>query len=57
MLDFGIAKWHHHKSLEFDGMDFFQHLKSLFYNYFNLRLVANNVWICDSCKNSCKNKT
>jgi hypothetical protein len=22
MVDFGIAKWHHHKSLEFDGMDF-----------------------------------
>jgi hypothetical protein len=36
MVDFGIAKWHHHKSLEFDGMDFFQHLKSLFENYFNL---------------------
>ncbi len=23
MVDFGIAKWHHHKSLEFDDMDFF----------------------------------
>jgi hypothetical protein len=22
MVDFGIAKWHHHKSLEFDGMEF-----------------------------------
>jgi hypothetical protein len=23
MVDVGIAKWHHHKSLEFDGMEFF----------------------------------
>jgi len=27
MVDFGIAKWHHHKSMGFDGMDFFQQLK------------------------------
>jgi hypothetical protein len=23
MVDFDIARWHHHKLLEFDGMDFF----------------------------------
>ncbi len=23
MVDFGIVKWHHHKLLKFDGMDFF----------------------------------
>ncbi len=57
MVDFGIAMWHHHKSLEFDDMNFFQHLKSFQKNYLNLRHVANNVWIFDSCKNSCKNKT
>jgi hypothetical protein len=33
---------------------FFQHLQSLFRNNFNLRHVANNVWIFDSCKSSCK---
>jgi hypothetical protein len=57
MVDFGIAKWHHHKSYEFDGMNFFQDLKSLFKNYVNLKHVANNVWIFDSYKNSYKNKT
>jgi hypothetical protein len=25
MVDFGIVKWHNHKSLEFDGMDFFKY--------------------------------
>jgi hypothetical protein len=29
MVDFGIAKWHHHKSLKLDGMDYFNILKSL----------------------------
>ncbi len=23
IMDFGMVKWHHHKSLEFDGMNFF----------------------------------
>jgi hypothetical protein len=36
---------------------FFQHSKSFFKNYFNLIHVANNVWIFDSYKNNCKNKT
>jgi hypothetical protein len=27
----------------------FQHLKSLFWNYINLKHVANNVWIFDNC--------
>jgi hypothetical protein len=37
MVDFGIAKWHHHKSMGFDGMDFFNNLKSLVENYLNLK--------------------
>jgi hypothetical protein len=30
MVDFGIVKWHNHKSLEFDGMDFFKILNHCF---------------------------
>jgi len=29
-VGYGITKWHQYKSLEFDGMDFFQHLKTNF---------------------------
>jgi hypothetical protein len=35
----------------------FSTFKIIFKNYFNLKHVANNVWIIDSCKNSYKNKT
>jgi len=30
MENLNIAMWHNHKSLEFNDMNFFQHLKSLF---------------------------
>ncbi len=39
MVDFGITKWHHHTSLKFDGMGFFQHLKSFF-----VIILVLNMW-------------
>jgi hypothetical protein len=34
-VDFGIAKWHHDKSLEFDGMDFF----NIYNHYLEIILI------------------
>jgi len=33
MVDFGIAKWHHHKSLEFDDMDFCFNIYNYYFNF------------------------
>jgi hypothetical protein len=35
MVDFGIAKLHHHKSLEFDGIDFL----NIYNHYFKITLI------------------
>jgi hypothetical protein len=37
MVDFGIAKWQHHKSLEFDGIDFFSTFKIIFKNLLSFK--------------------
>jgi len=39
MVDFGITKWHHHKSLEFDGIDFF----NIQNHCFKITLILN-MW-------------